>query len=209
MKTWLFLLRHGATRLNLETPYRLQGSEVDEPLTPLGYAQAEAAAQALRHVPLAGCYSSPLSRAKQTAEIVATPHALPVTTIADLREGSVGRWENRTWEDIQAKEPEAYHAFMEDPGLTGYAGGENFYQVLARVKPVIWGLLERHAGQCIVVVGHQIVNRVIVAELTGLPMAAARRVKFANGGITSISTENDKPILVSLNMTWPLVLTPA
>jgi broad specificity phosphatase PhoE len=171
----------------------------------LGYTQAAAAAQALQHVPLAACYSSPLKRATQTAEVVAAPHALTVQTLSEIREGSVGRWENRTWDDIKATEPEAYQAFHDDPGSHGYAGGENFQQVLARVKPVVWELLKKHAGQCIAVVGHQIVNRVIVAELMGLSMAAARKVKFANGGITSLSTENGKPILVSLNMAWPLV----
>ena len=87
MKTLLYLLRHGATGHNLEVPYRLQGNNVDEPLAPIGIAQAEAARDMLRPVPLVAVYSSPLSRAKLTADIVAAPHALPVTTVADLREG--------------------------------------------------------------------------------------------------------------------------
>lgn len=205
MSTWLFLLRHGATRLNLEVPYRLQGSEVDEPLAAIGYEQAAEAKEALRSYPLRAIYSSPLQRAMQTATVVAEPHALNVEAISDLREGSVGRWENRTWDDIKTSEPEAYQHFINDPGTHGYAGGENFNQVLARVKPIFLNLLKKHQGEAIAVVAHQIVNRVIVADLMGLPMAPARRVKFSNGGITVISTEHDKPILVSLNMAKPNV----
>jgi broad specificity phosphatase PhoE len=199
-KTLLFLIRHGATRLNLETPYRLQGSEVDEPLAEIGFTQAADARDALRGYPLRAVYCSPMQRAMQTAIVVAEPHALVVKPVAELREGSVGRWENRTWDDIKASEPDAYQHFINDPGTHGYAGGENFTQVLSRVKPVFWQLLQQHAGQCIAVVAHQIVNRVIVADLMGLPFAAARRVKFSNGGVTVISTEQGQPHLVSLNM---------
>ncbi|HMP18358.1 MAG TPA: histidine phosphatase family protein, partial [Gemmatales bacterium] len=151
-------------------------------------------------------YSSPMRRSLQTAEIVAEPHSLAVQPVADLREGSVGRWENRTWEDIQATEPEAYHRFIQDPGIHGYAGGENFNQVLARTKPIILQLLKQHQGQPFVVVAHQIVNRVIIADLMGLSMSAARLVKFTNGGITIITVEKDKPILLSLNMSRPSLL---
>lgn len=209
MKTFLFLLRHGATRLNLETPYRLQGSEVDEPLVELGRKQSIGAQQLLQSVPLRAVYSSPMKRAMQTAAIVAQPHALPVIPLADLREGSVGRWENRTWPDIQASEPEAYQQFVSEPEKYGYAGGENFNQVLARVKPVMHQLLKHHAGQSIAVIGHQIVNRVLVADIMGLPMKQARTMKFANAGITLISVENNQPVLISLNVTWPAMLTPA
>lgn len=203
MKTWLFLLRHGATRLNLEKPYKLQGSGVDEPLAPLGVEQAKAARDLLRVVPLKAVYSSPMKRAMETASVVASTHALPVLPITELREGSVGRWENRTWEEIQVTETEAYQRFINEPGVHGYSGGENFQQVLHRVKPVFTELLRKHRGQAIAVVGHQIVNRVVVGELMGLSMKDARRVKFSNGGVTVISLENDQPILVSLNMAWP------
>lgn len=209
MNTCLFLIRHGATRLNLETPYRLQGSEVDEPLVELGIRQSIGAQQLLQPVSLRAVYSSPMQRAIQTAEIVAQPHALPVLAMPNLREGSVGRWENRTWPDIKASEPEAYQQFIHHPDTIGYAGGENFNQVLARVKPVFLQLLKQHTGESFAVVGHQIVNRVIVADIMGLPMKHARTMKFANAGVTLISVENDQPVLISLNVTWPAMITPA
>ncbi len=201
MPTRLYLLRHGATRLNLEKPYRLQGSEVDEPLAPEGIAQSQRARDALRVIPLRAIYTSPLKRAAQTAQSIAQPHGLIPHSIHELREGSVGRWENRTWDDIKASEPDAYHRFITDPGQHGYAGGENFNQVAGRITPVFTELLKKHQNQCFAIVGHQIVNRAYLAGLMGLSMAHARQVKFSNGGITLITLENDKPILVSLNVT--------
>jgi probable phosphoglycerate mutase len=139
----------------------------------------------------------------QTAQIVAGPHGLPVTPMADLREGSVGRWENRTWDDIKASEPREYELFMKHPSEHGYAGGDNFSTVLKRVRPVFHELLHKHQGQSIVVVGHQIVNRVIVCDLLGLHLDHARKLKFTNAGVSLIGLENNTPMLVSLNIAWP------
>ena len=88
------------------------------------------------------------------------------------------------------------------------ASGENFKQVLHRVRPVFLEMLQKHAGQAIAVIGHQIVNRVIVADLLGLELAHARKLKFANAGVTLISMENNEPHLVSLNISWPAMVVP-
>ena len=208
MTTSLFLLRHGATRLNLEKPYRLQGSERDEPLAPIGVEQARRAADVMRPVPMRAVYSSPLGRAIQTAQLVAAPHALPVIPLNELREGSVGRWENKTWDEIRAAEPEEYQQFLDHPDTHGYAGGENLTEVLDRVRPIFHELLRRHEGQTIAVMGHQIVNRVIIADLLGLELRLARKLKFANGGISLIGMEEGNPVVVSINMAWPAMVNP-
>lgn len=208
MKTHLYLLRHGATKLNLEVPYRLQGNEHDEPINDVGEAQAAGARDLLRSVPLNAFYSSPLQRAMKTAQIIAAPHALDVTPIYELREGSVGSWSNRTWDDIKANERAAFDLFMQNPAQHGYAGGENFTQVLERVRPVFLELLRKHDGQSIAVMGHQIVNRVFVADLLGLDLNKSRKLKFANAGVSLISVENNEPHLVSLNISWPAMVVP-
>lgn len=206
MATWMFLLRHGATRLNLEKPYRLQGVRIDEPLDEIGQAQAASACDALLHLPLRAVYSGPLKRAAQTATIVAKPHGLEASIIPSFLEGDVGRWENRTWEEIKATEPQAYQQFINEPAKFGYEGGENFYQVLQRVQPIFSELFARHQEQMFAVIGHQIINRAYIADLLGLPMREARTMKFANGSITSITLEEGKPVVVSLNVAWPFLL---
>jgi broad specificity phosphatase PhoE len=117
------------------------------------------AARALAGQAIAAVYSSSLIRARETAEIVAGPHALRVTTSDELVEVDVGRWEMRSWVDIAREEPEAYQRFQEDPGLHGYAGGENMREVQIRTTPALTALMSAHAGEQIVVVGHNVVNR--------------------------------------------------
>src|SRR5690348_7545795 len=88
----MYLLRHGATENNLMKPPKLQGRGIDLPLSAEGRRQAECAARALEKQQLAAVYSSTLLRAKETAEIIARPHPLPVLTDARLVEVDVGRW---------------------------------------------------------------------------------------------------------------------
>ncbi len=199
MMTTLYLLRHGATRANLARPYWLQGQGRDEPLIPQGIRQAEQARDQLSQRPITAVYSSPMLRAAATAHIIAAPHELEVQLRDQLKEGDVGRWEGRTWEEIQSSEPEAFKAFHDDPGQHGYPGGENFRQVAERVVPLIKQIIHDHPSQQVVIVSHQIVTRVFIGYLLELPARRVRQIKLANGGISVVSCTAEKMQLVTLN----------
>ena len=199
MPTQMLVIRHGATALNLENPPRLQGRGVDEPLAALGVRQAEQTRETLRRCQLQAIYSSPLRRARQTAEILAAGQGLTVNMHDGFQEGDVGRWENLSWDQIRAQEPQAYQRFMDDPATYGYAGGETFADVAMRVQPVFSELLQRHEGQIIAVVSHQIVCRVYLAGLLGLSPGQARRVRLENCGISVVRMMEGQPVLWSLN----------
>src|SRR5262249_35583896 len=113
MKTVLYLIRHGATEANLARPPILHGRKYNPPLAPLGIRQAEATRDFLAIRPLEHCYSSPLRRALQTAEIVATPHGLSPLPIPALTECDIGRWDGLDWQTIRSRDGEAYRHFME------------------------------------------------------------------------------------------------
>lgn len=202
--TRMFVVRHGATSPNLEKPYRLQGRGIDVDLAPQGVEQAERVRNALSGQSLQAIYSSPLRRARQTAEIIAAGHNLTVQLVTDLQEGDVGRWEGRTWEDIRAQDAEACERFMANPAEHGYPGGESFQDVAERVTPVFHDILQRHQGQTVLVVSHQIVCRVYLAGLLGLAPGHARRVKLANGGLSVVRLEEGQPELWTLNSTLHL-----
>jgi broad specificity phosphatase PhoE len=195
----MFLCRHGATAANEMRPYILQGCEMNGPLTPIGEAQASSLARALQNFPLRAVYASPLLRARQTAQIVAERHRLAVATDEQLRECSVGRWEGMDWETIRTKDAAAHDAFFADPATNPHPGGESYTDVLNRAMPVLSSLAEKHRGEAIVVVAHNMLNRVVVTPLLGLPLKTARQVKQANCCINVIEWTNGKPELVTLN----------
>lgn len=201
---FLFLVRHGATDNNQAQPPRLQGGTSDPSLSTEGRGQAERCGQLFTGQPISAIYSSPLKRAQETAQAIARPHGLTVQMQGAFRECDVGDWDGRDWESIMATWPEEYRRHMEDPGLHGYVGGENFTQVADRVAPAIQELLGKHAGQNVILVAHNIVNRCILAHSMELPLKYARRLKQNNCGVNVLRYRRGELKVVTVNAAWHL-----
>jgi len=197
--TRVFLLRHGATASNLEVPYRLQGRGSDRPLGDAGRIQAEAAGRALSETRLVAVYASPLLRSIETAQAVATLHGLDVRIEAGIIEADIGRWENLTWAEAEERDPEHHRRFMDDPGTTPYPDGESFQDAGRRAAGAIAEIAARHPGDAVAIVGHNILNRAYLAPLIGVPIAKARAIRQANGGINLIEFEGANATLITLN----------
>ena len=199
MSCLLYLLRHGATAANRETPYRLQGRHLDLELDDTGRRQAQQAARALRSTGLSAVYCSPLLRARETAAAIARPHDLSPIEESGLTEADIGQWEGKTWAEVEAEHPELYREFLRHPGLVRYLDGESFLDVQRRVTPLLAELAQRHEGESIAVVSHNIVNRAVLAGLIGLPINAARSIRQSNGGISLIEYGGHRPSVIMLN----------
>ncbi len=202
-RTILYLIRHGATEANLAQPPRLQGRRTDPPLAPLGVRQAAATRDFLAIRPIDHCYSSPLSRALQTAAIVAAPHGLAPIPLDALTECDVGRWEGLDWQTIRRLDADDYQRFHADPALFGYPG-ESFGAVHERVLPAVEELLERHRGESILIVAHHVVNRTYLAGLLGLPPGQARQVSLDNCGISVVVRDGASTIVSTPNAAFHL-----
>jgi broad specificity phosphatase PhoE len=201
-----FLVRHGATENNLADPPLLQGRAVDFGLSAAGFRQADQAADLLAQLNVAAIYSSPLRRARETADRIAKRHDCKLELVNELQEVDVGRWESRSWAEIAETEPEDHRRFLEDASVFGYPEGENMNQVLARVLPTIERLMREHLGQRIVIIGHNVVNRVFLAHVLGVPLAKARRVSHNNCGVSVVRyrDEDQNLRLLTLNATFHL-----
>ncbi len=201
----LYLVRHGATDENLARPYRLQGQRIDPPLNELGRAQAARAAAVLRNRPIRQAFASPLRRAAETAELIAGEHRVAVRKLTELIECDVGRWEGLTWEEARRRDPEAFGRFMADPAAFPYAGGESFQQVHDRVVPALMQLMAECTAGDLLVVTHNIVCRVFLASLLGLPLRNARALRLDNGGISVIALpERSQPLVQTINSAFHL-----
>jgi broad specificity phosphatase PhoE len=202
--TWLYLVRHGATEANERVPPILQGNGIDLALSPEGMRQAEAVASFLKRYPIRRVYTSALKRARQTAATIAAPLGLEPEVDADLQECNVGLWEGLDWRTIEARYPEAHRRFVENPADNPYLGGETYGDVLRRAQPVINRLLAAHAGESIVVVAHNVVNRVLLARLLGLDVRLAPTIAQGNGCVNLICRRAERTELVTLNALFHL-----
>lgn len=197
--TRLFLVRHGSTAANERLPFVLQGCEIDGPLTETGFRQAAALARHLKDFEIHAIYTSPLLRARQTAAAVAAGRAVDVVPVAELRECSVGRWEGMAWDVIKSQHRDEYDRFFADPVNTPHPGGESYRDVLERAAPAMNDILARHVGQNVVVVAHNMLNRVYLAEHVGIELKHARRLRQANCCINLLHHRAGKTELVTLN----------
>ena len=162
--TRLFLVRHGATTLSAED--RFAGS-IDVPLSDEGRQQAQRLALRLSGEAIAAVYASPMSRAVETASIVARPHRLEVRARADLREISHGRWEEMTRHEVEERYPEEASAWDDDPYTFAPSGGETGLAVTARALPAVIEIVRTHPGEGILVVSHKATIRLLLSSLLG------------------------------------------
>ncbi|HKZ07910.1 MAG TPA: histidine phosphatase family protein [Methylomirabilota bacterium] len=167
MAAVVYLVRHG-TVAGAET--RRFIGHLDVPLAPRGEAELARLARRLAAVPLAAVYSSDLARTRRSADILAAPHGLPVTPCAGLREFAMGQWEGLTAEEIRARAPDAYAAWMADVGRFQFPGGENLQQVATRAWAAFETIVAAHAGAPVAIVAHGGSNRAIVCRALGVPL---------------------------------------
>lgn len=165
----LLLARHGETAWNAEGRY--QGQE-DIPLSPVGLAQAQALGERLREVPITRAVASPLSRARQTAELALGARDLPLTLDPGLMEIAHGTWEGLLASEIRERDPELLRAWREAPHEVLMPEGESLQHVLDRA----WPALERACDglgdhDTLLVVAHDAVNRVLLCRMLGIPLA--------------------------------------
>jgi broad specificity phosphatase PhoE len=131
----VLLARHGETSDNLP-PYRFQGF-TDTPLDDTGRGQAHQLAEKVTGDGIASLWSSDLSRARETAEIVGARIGLTPTLDARLREGCRGRWEGHLMVDIERSEPELYAAWRRGGADFRFPGGESLLEQQQRVQAAL------------------------------------------------------------------------
>ena len=162
--TRLFLVRHGATAATEED--RFSGSTSTE-LSADGRMQVARLGERLAKQNLAAVYSSPLSRAVETARIIAGHCRLEPVTRDGLREIGHGHWEGMKREDVEREFSLEYANWEADPFTFAPAGGESGVAVLARALPVIREIVAAHRGTQVLVVSHKATLRLVLSSLLG------------------------------------------
>jgi broad specificity phosphatase PhoE len=188
----LLLARHGQSVSNAVR--RFQGAQ-DVALSELGARQAEALGRAIRRLPIAAVYTSPLERARRTAEIAAAGLGVPLTPVDDLRELSLGEWEGRTVEEIRALPGDPYERWVRDPLVCLPPGAEPLPEVQARVVSAMGDIAAAHPnGQQVLVVCHGGVISAYLAHCLGLPLSSIWRLTLSNGSLTEVAPPNVRSV---------------
>lgn len=167
-RTRIHLIRHGQVVGHDQKRYN---GQTDVALTDLGVEQYHRLKERLADTPISACYTSDLTRCVTGANIICEQFSIDPVRRSELRELNIGIWEGLTWQDIQTNWPEEWQARLADLVHHRVPRGENLLDVEARVMPVIREIIERHKGQEVLVVGHGGVNRIVLLNAIGAPLA--------------------------------------
>lgn len=176
--TRLLLLRHGETPLSVEKRFSGRG---DAALTERGVAQARAAALRLASLDIDAVVTSPLRRARQTAE------AFGVDVVVDdgLAETDFGEWEGFTFGEVREQWPDAMAAWLADLSVAP-PGGESFDATFIRVRAARERIVAAYAGARVVVVSHVTPIKALLRDALDAPAHALYRMYLDTASLSVV-----------------------
>ena len=199
----IFLIRHGETEWNRQN--RLQGKS-DVHLSPEGIHQAMTLAEHLPFKHADAIYSSDLSRAFETAKIIAEKFNLKVKTMPELRETDFGDWEGRFISELFEESPKSFGKFFTDPERCHPPHGETFLEAQARVMIGIREIIANHDDQNIVVVSHGAIIRLIIGAALDMPIHKMWAIGQFNMALNVLRVDDGEITVELMNSTAHLYL---
>ena len=194
--TTLLLVRHGETDWNREG--RVMGRHQVE-LNAKGRAQVESAARFAESIRPDLIVTSPLRRARQSAEIIAAGlGGIEIVEEPEIAEVLYGRWEGMT-----------YHELIEDPHYLEYRkspiehptpGGETIPEVQARGVAAVARAVSAHANQRILFVSHGDIIRTVLCHFMGLELRYFHRIRVDNATFSALQIAGNFAELKFLNL---------
>ena len=197
--TTTLLLRHGQTALSTERRFAGRG---DIPLTEAGKRQAaDAAARLTARGGIDVIVTSPLRRARRTAEAVAEATGVPLQVEDGLAETDFGKWEGLTFAEASARWPDELSAWLRSADVAP-PGGESFAATARRVSAALDRLLAEHQFQTLLLVSHVTPIKTLACRAMLAPLAAMFRISLDVASLCEIDWYPDGPAVVrSLNDT--------
>ena len=193
----IILVRHGQTEWNRVERFR---GQVDIPLNETGLDQAAATGLRIaQEWQPSAIYSSPLSRAVETAQAIAQHHNLTTHICSDLTDIHYGKWQGLTLDEVQKRWSEALHGWYNSPHTAVIPDGETLVDLRRRAMKTVCELSDSHCGDTIVLVGHTVINRMILLGVLGLGIERFWHLRQDTCAINIFEVEQDDFILVSLN----------
>ncbi|NJN29483.1 MAG: histidine phosphatase family protein [Synechococcales cyanobacterium RM1_1_8] len=189
----LFLLRHGETTFSQNGGYC---GILDVPLTAAGQSMAQAFADSYASLPWQAIYSSPLLRARSTAQPMVEATGLELKIRAGLREANFGDWEGKPKDEVNEKLGDEYRDWMMEPAWNPPTNGETAVQIASRAMAVIAEIEETHRDGNVLIFSHKTTLRIILCSLLGIDLGRYRdRLDYPAASLSIVSFGKYGPLL--------------
>lgn len=167
MATTILLVRHGETDWNRERIFR---GVYDVPLNDNGRRQAGLVAEALSSQVIEVGYTSPLSRAVETARITLEPHSIHAKPHDGLLDFNYGDWTGKAEAEVAERWPEEYAVWDTHPDEARVPGGDTLQDVFERAFAAMEEVARNHDDQTVALFAHRVVNKLLILGALGLTL---------------------------------------
>src|SRR4030042_167577 len=191
--TEIILIRHGETAFNVSNIFR---GRLDVPLNDTGQKQAEMLAEYLTDWQIEAVYTSPLKRAMQTAEPVASNHKRSVIVSEGFNDFNFGEWQGLSREQAKEKCPEIYAEWATKPHLVQIPGAERLSDVRARTWRALEDILKK-SYDSFVIVTHRVITKVLICALLGLDESHFWNIEHDTCGVTVFKYDDKKRFILT------------
>jgi alpha-ribazole phosphatase len=192
----LLLVRHGNTKLN--NSKRFWG-KTDVELNTEGIRQAEKLRSRLATQKIDAIYASNLSRARFTAEIIASRHKVDVTTLAELSEINFGWLEGLAFDEIKQRHPEIVDMLSKWSIRPKFPGGESLDELNDRVQNFLKRLKKHKSEETILIVAHAGTLRLMICDLLEIGMEHWRHMQLDLASLSIMDIYPQGAVLSLLN----------
>jgi len=198
MATTILLIRHGETAWNRGKIFR---GVYDIPLNENGCTQASQLAKALASRRIDNAYSSPLSRAKRTAQIVLESHEIEAIVHEGLKDFNYGQWTCLEDEVVARRWPEEHNCWIATPHAIRPPGGETLREVFDRAFDVVEEIAQKHNGQTVAIFAHRVVNKLLVLGMLTLELERFPFIRQDNCCFNEFEWTEKGYVVINLNDT--------
>jgi probable phosphoglycerate mutase len=197
----IIFLRHGQAKNNIERI--LAGRTEGVPLTDIGIKQAEHTAQLLKQMNISAIYSSPIERAKHTAEITGKYNSLDVTIDDRLNELDMGKFTGMPYDEIFNSHGNVFMKFYNGELEIAHNGVETFSDVKKRILGIVDHIIEKHPDENVLLVTHMDPIKAMLSTIVDLSPTNLFELIIANASLNIFREKDRKFSLSGLNVMDP------
>ena len=192
----IYIARHGETTWNVEG--RIQGRS-DPDLSAKGCEQSQALHDQLKNRPISAIYSSTLKRSVCTAQPIANHLGLSVREQPELDEIAFGILEGKILFQFDEGLKSQWEQFRDYRFTYRIPGAENYTDVANRVRPFMERILRNHETEEVLIVGHRVVNRLLIGMLLDYPLEWVLNIEQTHDCIYLVQKSGEAKVFHYIN----------
>ncbi len=199
--TRIYLVRHGTTEWNREEIFR---GRAECPLDESGLAEARATGAYFEGVGIDLIYTSPLSRAGETARIIGEGRGLQVVPDPAFIDLDFGEWQGLPLREVRERYPDLYRIWRERPQDARFPGGETLAEATSRAWERLLGIIAECPEKTIIIVSHRVITKILICAAVGLDNSHFWQIKQDTTAINCLEHARGRFVLSLMNDTCHL-----